>query len=271
MRGGNNKTILEYDSYKLFLRDFYKSRTESNSGYSMKVWANSVGLSSPSTLSMILNGDRHPSKSLTECLAKYFEFNKEEQKYFLNLVELEKKLKGSHLTIFLNDLIKKHKAQTKLPNLTTFVIREFINGKYLEDLDNFESLFCLSNSDTKIDIDEHIKFLIEHAIVIIEDQQYKSIANIFEKMDIANSDLQNFHQSIINSALNAFEELEKKDRQFQTSILKIPKSKIEFAKEKLIQFQQEFTETVETESDTNNEIYILNINFFKFLKKLEEK
>ena len=45
------KDLKNYRDYKLYLKDVYKTKSEKHTRFSFAVWANSLGISSPSLLS----------------------------------------------------------------------------------------------------------------------------------------------------------------------------------------------------------------------------
>ena len=96
------KDLKNYRDYKLYLKDVYKTKSEKHTRFSFAVWAKSLGISSPSLLSMVINGNRHPSKKLAERLSVYLNHSVEESEYFRGLIELNKASLNPHLSVNLN-------------------------------------------------------------------------------------------------------------------------------------------------------------------------
>jgi uncharacterized protein (TIGR02147 family) len=76
------KSVLEYKDYLYFLKDFLQKKKGENSGFSYTVWAQKMDLKSSSMLSMVITGERFPSKSLIEKLSQYIGFTPAEAEYF---------------------------------------------------------------------------------------------------------------------------------------------------------------------------------------------
>src|SRR5688572_29633530 len=88
-KGVNKMAIHDYLDYRDFLRDYVKGKRVANPQWSFAVWARQLGLKSPSTLIMIVNGQRHPSSKLAQTLAAQLKLNTNDTRYFLDLVKLQ--------------------------------------------------------------------------------------------------------------------------------------------------------------------------------------
>lgn len=90
LRNGN--TILDYDSFRNFLEDFYLRKREQNPYWSYTLWARKINLANGSSLHKIVKGQRNIGAKALEALVDYFEFNPIEERYFRLLVSKEKSL-----------------------------------------------------------------------------------------------------------------------------------------------------------------------------------
>ena len=75
-------------------RDFFKAAIESKKisrpGMSLGSIARIIGLKSSSSLTMILNGDRHPSKQIAQNLMKFLGLRQDEEAYLSQLIARER-------------------------------------------------------------------------------------------------------------------------------------------------------------------------------------
>ncbi len=71
------------------------------------MWAKSLKLSGASSLSMIINGQRHPGPQVSAKLADYFKFNESERSYFLGLISLGKSRNEAEISILLKERLQK--------------------------------------------------------------------------------------------------------------------------------------------------------------------
>jgi uncharacterized protein (TIGR02147 family) len=263
--------ISNYTNYKLFLKDYYNLKVETKHGFSFSVWAKSLGIASPSTLSMVINGSRHPSKSLVKKLSCNLKLNSEQTEYFNGLIQLHKSRENPHLTVHLKTQESTVTDSDNFLAISTFVIRELLNNKNLDDPIQFIKENLKYKLTTK-QITEKYKFLINKSLIKIDGAHHQATGNIFEEV-IANKDgVNNFHKSTMKTISDAFEVCEIEERAFHTSILSVNKDKVQEAKELLKEFQHRMTELLEdNDGKPGDQIYLLNMNLLPASDQTQEK
>jgi uncharacterized protein (TIGR02147 family) len=216
--------ISTYNDYKLFLKDVYKLKVETKHGFSFSVWAKSLGISSPSTLSMIINGKRHPSKNMTLKLGKYLSLSTKEIEYFQGLIQLQKSKSPPHLTIHLNSTIDSNSDQNaNYLAITTFIIRELLNNRTVVNVIDFISKnLKIKLSDDQIQ--QKVSLLLEKNLLEVNSNYYKAGGNIFEEIVATKKGIFNFHNSTMENTIEGFKNTEIVERAFHTSILSIKKN-----------------------------------------------
>ena len=253
--------LKDYKDYKSFLKDFYHQKLESNSGFSFTVWARSIGISSPSTLSMIVNGSRHPGPKLCKKLEQYFDFNEDESEFFKSLILLQKTKSTPHLTIHLKQN-SSNNNDTNHVELATFVIRETLNNVSTKaPVDYIRNSLNIEMSDE--DIQKRINFLLEKKLLEKENITYKAKSNIYEELLTSKESIYNFHKSTLDNSKKAFNRTKIEERSFNTSILKIKNNDLEKAKELIKEFQHKMTDLLDTEEESDS-THILHISFHPF-------
>lgn len=93
------KDVKNYRDYKQYLKDVYAAKIEINPRFSFAVWAKSIGISSPSLLSMVINGTRHPSKKLAQKLSIYLNHTPEQTHHFQGIIDLHKASLNPYLSV----------------------------------------------------------------------------------------------------------------------------------------------------------------------------
>lgn len=78
--------IFNYTNFRIFLKDSYVSMKENRQGFSHRMFAKKAGLSSPSCLHKVINGDRNLSKDSIQKFSIALGLSKQEQQYFNALV-----------------------------------------------------------------------------------------------------------------------------------------------------------------------------------------
>lgn len=114
--------VFEYTDYRCFLNDFFENQKKRRDYWSFGKWAQELKIKSPSTLIMLLRGQRNPGKTLIEKLAHYFRFDSEEAGYFRDLVKLHKAKDDIEMSVLLMEkLAEKHSGrQFQILDLQTF-------------------------------------------------------------------------------------------------------------------------------------------------------
>ena len=105
--------ILKYKDFRKYLREFYQYKKSVNSQWSYGAWARVLGISSSSTISMILSGQRNPSDKLLNSFIENCGLNNEETQYFANLVKIQSKIKDPSLSVILVDEFIEREKMTK--------------------------------------------------------------------------------------------------------------------------------------------------------------
>jgi plasmid maintenance system antidote protein VapI len=82
--------IHDYADVRSFMRDYFEQAKRKNPRWSLRAWANKLGLASASGLAMILNSKRNIGRDLALKLSAYFKFDEDEKEYFFSLVRLMK-------------------------------------------------------------------------------------------------------------------------------------------------------------------------------------
>jgi hypothetical protein len=78
--------ISEFTDFRKFLRDYASEKKKQHPDWSLAVWARELGLSSTSSLTKILNGQREAGDKFCFKVIEYFQFSVEQAKHFDYLV-----------------------------------------------------------------------------------------------------------------------------------------------------------------------------------------
>lgn len=78
-----------YQSYRIFLADWFAHKKSLRPGFSYRRFSGLLGLKSPNFLQLVISGQRNLSPELASKLAKTLHFSPAEKSYFVALVRLE--------------------------------------------------------------------------------------------------------------------------------------------------------------------------------------
>jgi len=258
-------------------RSYLKAACLPNGSYShqsnnLKKWSRRLGYKSPSSLAMVLGGQRLPSTEILQGLADSLQWSAREKEYFFALVELEKaKKKGKDTKKVLEKLAKfSSENEVHKLSLAEFQILSdwyFLAIKNLISCDGFQENTDwirkkLRNKVTNSQV-EHALTTLEKCGVIQRLPNGKlSVVQQPWRTDpkAVSSAIRRHHAGMIHLALEALEEQRPEDRQYMGLSLKFSPKKMEAAKKKLADFLESFNQEFFDES--SQEIFQLNLQLF---------
>lgn len=99
-------SVFNYTNYREFLRDFYKSKKQENSGFSYTIIARKVGFKSTGFFTQIINGQTNISQSIITSFAKFMGLNRRESEYFELIVNYDQSKTQQEKIVYLDRLQK---------------------------------------------------------------------------------------------------------------------------------------------------------------------
>jgi uncharacterized protein (TIGR02147 family) len=267
--------VYNYSNYKTFLKTYFEEKKKTNSNFSLRVWARMLNLGGPSTLSMILNGVRHPGINLLDKLNQYFNFSEPRRHYFELLVRLAKANNGNAIHIM--ERLKEihpdksfHMLDTETFNVISkwyfYAIREMIHlADFREDYEWITKK--LGGKIKPKDAEYAINTMLKVGVLERDLQTKKLVISkkrITTTQDIASEAIKRFHLQMIDRAKESIREVPVEERDNSASTLTINKSKIKDAKQLITHFSRELCKLLEAEK--GNATYQLNIQFFPLTK-----
>lgn len=251
--------LQNFNDYRDFLKKWHEYRKFKNEFWSYGMWIKKLELKNASSLSMIIKKQRHISKKLLPNFLTYFDFNKEDEAYFIEMIKIAKATKGDQkLTVYLVE--KNLKSKDKFTDQIVFNWRTYLLRE-MASLKDFESCidWRLRRSRIKLEKDE-----VQNLIERMKKEEFISSEevpknSILPKGKFTKLDAELFHSDLMTNSKNAIH-IEQEKRALHASTLSIKANKIKEAKELIRDFQIEFSKLVE--QTPGDEIYQLNIQFF---------
>lgn len=275
VRAGHN--LFEYNDYREYLKDFYNSCKELKPSYSHRLFARQAGLSSPSHLLMIMNGDRNLSSTTIEKFSDGLKLLSKERRYF-NLLVLYNQAKDIKIkSKYFAELIKL-RAKVFKPHKIEHDKFEFLSKWYtiaiyvLMELKSFKSdpvwiSKALREQVTKKQVHETVAVLTRLGLVK-EDKNGKLVQTdgaLVIPDDTKSMAVYNYHRSMNLLADFALKTNDIENREMNGVTVSLPKSKLPEIKEKIREFRREINRLSESYEDSD-EIYQLNLQFFPLSK-----
>ncbi len=266
-------SILKFNDFRKLLRSLYEyHKKNSSTKFSYRYLTKKAGLSSSSFLKHVIDGERNISKQTALKLAKAFNFNKQETKFFENLVFMNQSKTSEDKAFYYNNIIKIRKlvnpSKVEAGNFKYFskwyyaVIREIIimqNGE------------TTANDIGKMIIPKLSKYQVTKAIVLLsklkliykdkngkwkQTKQFLSINSKIEPIII-----HQFQKEMMRLGINAIDIFPKEQRDISTLTLRTSSKKISQLKKKIKDFRKALMEFVNDDSPDDQ---VVQINFSMF-------
>lgn len=258
---------MKHIDYRDFLFEELESRKLRNNRYSLRSFADSLGVPAP-RLSQILNKKTGLSALKAKEIGFRLGLSETEREVFVTLVESE----HARSPILKARAIKKLESwadeNSPLINLEKFsIIRNWYHYSILEltELDSFQSKPEWISKKLGIEIE-----LVESAIdrlVNLELLSYEGDALIQTYKDLgtvsgeASRALREHHKQIMNNVVSKIDATPLKERCLSSTTMAIDSSKLEEAKKYIKEFRDKFCKEIQ-DTETKDEVYSLSIQFF---------
>jgi len=271
--------ILQYSDYRTYLHDFYKHKKRSQPGWSYSVWAKQLKLKSPSTLIMVVGGQRNPGNSLIKCFVEYFEFNQRNADYFEDLVRLEKSKRDIRLSVLLMEKLGQQrggkfsyldqKRFSTISNWYYYAIRELVNLKNFREDPHWIS-GKLKRGVSPKEARKAIKNLLELNLIqrnskgrLVQANGYVTTSN-----DLADEGLKRFHEQVLDKAHKSIRDIPTDIREVSGTTFALKLRDLPKAKQLIKKFRKDVCQMLEKESA--DAVYQLEVAFFP-LTRIERK
>lgn len=275
-------SIFDFDNYRDYL--VACGLPEGKYGHTsrnLQNWANRLGYKSASSLSMVLTGERFPSKDMIERLAQDFKLSSRERRYFELSIQLDRARKKGRDTGDIESEIKK-----LVPEKTHFsiglsefkvisewyviAVKQLIDTEsFVEDLDWIHKR--LRKKVTLSQIKCAINSLLELGIVKRDEAGRLRVARagLITSNDIPSSAIKKHHYGMLQRAQDALMEQGTEERQINSTTMRIKKEKLPEAKKVLFDFLKEFS--TKFQDDASDEIFQLNMQLFQLTKEVRQQ
>lgn len=269
-------SLANHSDYRVYLRDFYQLKKQASPRWNYAVWARQLKIKSPSTLIMILNGQRHPGPALVQSLIRYLKLTGDDADQFQDLVRLQKVKSDPSLTILLLEKLRKRRPDGEfrlleqsefyaISNWYYYAIREMVRlPQFREDGEWISEalLFKVTPRQAKAAIDTMLRLNL-----LGRDKGGKLFAtsrHLDTSRDIADEGLKRFHEQTLANARECIRRVEVDRREISGGCFAIRVKDIPEAKKRIAKFQRELCDLLEMpEPDA---VYQLEISLFPLSK-----
>lgn len=277
-------SIFNFDNYLDFLKVVAQPKEAAESSkLTLEDWAKKLGYRSPSSLSMVLKGQRLPSQDMLQAISEDLQLNQFEIQYLELLVKLEKqKRRNKDITKTLekiyalntqkqNSFYVSHAHFSYISDWYHFAIKQLVSSpNFQEDADWISKRLRKKVSPAKVK--EAIDNLIKLGVLYRDtNDNLKSTGKGIEvpNADVASAALRNHHKGMIQRALESIDEQSIDERYLNAITLQIDPEQQARAKEFITQFLREFAK--QFSANSSNQVNQLNVQFFQHTNKEDQE
>ena len=269
-----SKHIFEYNDYRQYLSDYYVHKKSNNPNYSHRVFAKQAGISSPSYLLMIINGERNLSQKTIPKYIDGLKLSPKEAKFFELMVlfsqteDLEMKSK------YFAEIISIKSTLAKVHNLEKekfdFLSKWYVVAIYvLTDTRNFSPnpnwiSKRLGSRITPTQATEALQTLLRLEMIEADSERgYKQkMSGALSVWDETRSmAVYEYHQSMNRLASDALRHNPPSTREVNSATISIPRDKLSEIQEKIRAFRKEINQIASAYTNPDD-VYQMNIQLF---------
>ena len=268
--------IYDYLEPADYLRDHLAQAKGKNPAFSLRAWAQQLGMKSHGPLHAILNKKRNIPKKLVPPLLKSLKLLKEEKQFFEVLVDIQRAKSKEERELYLERLqqisptpirefedIESYKAIT---DPLHFMVCELSQLKNFEPNPGWIKRHLRDNQNMK-DIEDALNRLKKLEILKEENGVFKKeIDHLYTKYEIKSESVQHCHKFFSKLAMEEISKQSLTEREFSTISFNIHKKDLPEIKEKIRFFVNQLVEGFEAKPHKGDETYHLNTQLFSLSK-----
>ena len=274
-------SLFDFNDFKAYLiKKGLPNGLYAHTSRNLNTWAKRLGYKSPSSLSMILTGERLPSDEMVEKLSVDLKMSGREKRYFKLLVDLEKKKKKNQDTTEVLKSIQKASTEKNsfaidLNVFSTISEWHYLAIKQLITTESFveDENWIYRRLRKKVTVGQiriAMKNLTDLGIIGHDETGRLRVLKpgLITTNDVPSSAIKKHHLGMLELALQALVEQTVEERQINSTTLKVKNSDLPEAKKFIFDFIKEFANRFYTEA--TDDVYQLNVQFFELTKNLND-
>lgn len=274
-------SVFHYKDPALYLRNVWGDIKKRNPRYSLRAWANSLGMPSHALIFQIINGKRKITLTTAKKISKYLKHDELQNRYFQKMIELSKCNDSLDIEkIQLEMKFLSNRGQTAAQSLSDYDMqKEPLNYFILELAD----LICLPNEPTLIKSLLKISYSeieIKNSIALLLNRKYLTISPkghlvrstnrfIFSESETSVSAIQQYHVKNMFHAIEAISKQSPDCREFSGIVLNINLDQISEIKNCLRDFLKSFVAQFDAPNEQHSSTYQFNMQLFQIAEKTQ--
>ncbi len=265
--------LFDYFDYREFLQDYYLFHKRRNPAYSYRLFARKARLGSPNYLKLVVDGKRRITDRTLYQFARGLGLNRDEEKYFRELVMYQEVSDPDSKELHLRSLLKyQEKQRTPTPlradrikfllDWHHSVIRELVlNADFQENpawiARRLGNKVSEAQARESLDLLIRLKFLDRNAEGRLEQKE----PLLTSSDEVPSHVIRSLHRTYLRKAINSIFSVPMEKRELSGLVLSIPGNRLKEIKEELKEFRKKLNRKYGLDKD-GDEVYFVGLYLF---------
>ncbi|MBY0372254.1 TIGR02147 family protein [bacterium] len=273
--------LFDYFDYREFLQDYYQFHKKRNSAYSYRLFARKAKLGSPNYLKLVVDGKRRITDRTLYQFARGLGLNRDEEKYFRELVMYQEVSDPDSKELHLRSLLKyQEKQRTPTPlraerikfllDWHHAVIRELVvTGDFREDpawiAKRLGHKISEAQARESLDLLVRLRFLDRNA-----DGKLEQTEPLLTSSDeVPSHVIRSLHRTYLRKAINSIFSVPVEKRELSGLVLSIPGNRLKEIKDELKEFRKKLNRKYGLDKQSD-EVYFVGLYLFPVTQRGEQ-
>ncbi len=279
----NRPVVYNYIDYRSFLKDMFAFRKQKNKNFSHRYFARKAGFASSNFLNLVLKGERNLSQKSVVKVAKGFELNKQEHKFFENMVFMNQAKSNDEKNYYYQEMMSVNSPKINKINKSSYeyfskwyypVIREaatFGKGKYTAS----QIAGMLDPKITPKQAEKALNALLELGLLEKNSNgQWEKCDNIVDTgPEVSSLSVANFHKEMLEKASESIERHPPDKRHISGMVLSIKADAktVNEIKKRINRYSEELLELSCRNVRDANQVYYVHMQVFPLADESKEE
>jgi len=278
-------TIMHYDNYRLYLKDWFEWKKTQTSNYSGAIFARMAGMQSHTLLGMVMRGERSLSAASVRAFVKAMQLNPKDAMIFERLVFFNQSDNSEDRAFYLEQIVQLTKGKGKgllqqlhqygqyLSHWYVVAIRELVSLKDFQQEAEWISK-RLKGAVSKKQVEEAWQILLDLQLVSWN-AKTKAWETLHPHIDIdiqeVDHAIRNYQKEYLTMAYEAIDSGNREDRDFSNLTLSIRTTDIPKLKERLSEFRKNINLDFACSEGNADEVVALNVQLLVLTESSKRK
>lgn len=264
-------SVLDYDDYRLFLKDLYLARKTSRAGYSYRRFAEDLGFTPSNFIHLVISGKRNLSQEAIDKIKARLKWTAQHKKFFQNLVFFGQSVheaKRERYRAELDKILGKRRAilnpdqDAYFSNWYVPVIRELLALKgFVSDLSWIAHK--LKPRVERVKVQEALRVLARLKMIVKREGFWaQNDEHLATPAEITSDLVHNYHAEMLKLSAQALD-LPAESRDISAMTMSLSPAQFTWLKQRVVDFRDEIQQELqELDEDRHTLVAQLNIQLF---------